>query len=72
MLFSNLSQFVGTASVARGYSGYVDSLLNDTIKHHLHHWMPIDVSWISDYPDFFAFGLTLLLTGSPNSSFFLK
>jgi hypothetical protein len=58
-----LHQFLGTASVARGYSGYIDSLLNNTIRNHLHEWMPIKIGWISDYPDFFAFGITLLLTG---------
>lgn len=57
-----LEYVIGTASVARGYSGYVDYLLNDTIKNHLHKWMPIEINHISDYPDFFAFGITILLT----------
>ncbi|XP_064460418.1 high affinity cationic amino acid transporter 1-like isoform X2 [Ornithodoros turicata] len=57
-----LEYVIGTASVARGYSGYLDSLLNDTIQVHLKQWMPIGVSWMSSYPDLFAFGITLLLT----------
>lgn len=56
-----LEYVIGTASVARGYSGYLDSLLNHTIEQHMQQWMPIGVTWLSSYPDLFALGITLFL-----------
>ncbi|XP_050041877.1 high affinity cationic amino acid transporter 1-like isoform X1 [Dermacentor andersoni] len=56
-----LEYIIGTASVARGYSGYLDSLLNRTMETHMRQWMPISVSWLSSYPDLFALGITLIL-----------
>ncbi|XP_042909296.1 cationic amino acid transporter 3 isoform X2 [Parasteatoda tepidariorum] len=56
-----LEYVIGTASVARGYSGYLDSLFNGTIEKHLRAAMPIDIQHVSAYPDFLAFGITLLL-----------
>uniref|UniRef100_A0A131YKQ5 Amino acid transmembrane transport n=1 Tax=Rhipicephalus appendiculatus TaxID=34631 RepID=A0A131YKQ5_RHIAP len=56
-----LEYIIGTASVARGYSGYLDSLVNHTIETHMREWMPISVSWLSSYPDLFALGITLFL-----------
>ncbi|XP_035232940.1 high affinity cationic amino acid transporter 1-like [Stegodyphus dumicola] len=57
-----LEYVIGTASVARGYGDYIDSLINGTIARHLNHTLPIHVSYLSSYPDFLAFGITLLLT----------
>ncbi|XP_074601056.1 high affinity cationic amino acid transporter 1-like isoform X2 [Brevipalpus obovatus] len=57
-----LEYVIGTASVARGYSGYLDSLVNGTIARHFEEWMPLGVSHMSAYPDLFAFGITLVLT----------
>uniref|UniRef100_L7M4P8 Putative slimfast n=1 Tax=Rhipicephalus pulchellus TaxID=72859 RepID=L7M4P8_RHIPC len=56
-----LEYIIGTASVARGYSGYLDSLFNHTIETHMRQWMPISVSWLSSYPDLFALAITLFL-----------
>lgn len=56
-----LEYVIGTASVARGYSGYIDSLFNGTMQKHLQEVMPIDIPNVSEYPDFLAFGITLLL-----------
>ncbi|CAN7986151.1 unnamed protein product [Ixodes pacificus] len=58
-----LEYVIGTASVARGYSGYMDSLLNHTIETHFREWMPLGVSWLSTYPDVFALAITLFLAG---------
>jgi len=46
-----LEYAIGTASVARGYSGYLDSLLNKSMETALTNAMPINVrffksSWI--------------------------
>ncbi|GFR07784.1 high affinity cationic amino acid transporter 1, partial [Trichonephila clavata] len=57
-----LEYVIGTASVARGYSEYLDSMFNQTIARHLNHTLPIHVNSLSSYPDFLAFGITLLLT----------
>ncbi|XP_053209004.1 high affinity cationic amino acid transporter 1-like isoform X2 [Panonychus citri] len=57
-----LEYVIGTASVARGYSGYIDSLFNGSIAAHFEEWMPLGVPNMSAYPDFLALGITLLLT----------
>ena len=57
-----LEYVIGTASVARAYSGYLDSLLNNTMQNHFREAMPINISFLSPYPDFCAFLITLALT----------
>ncbi|XP_055947666.1 high affinity cationic amino acid transporter 1-like isoform X2 [Argiope bruennichi] len=57
-----LEYVIGTASVARGYSNYLDSIFNETIARHLNATLPINLPSLSSYPDFLAFGITLLLT----------
>jgi hypothetical protein len=36
--------------VARGYSGYLDSLLNNTMKNAFQASMPIHVPFLAEYP----------------------
>lgn len=48
--------------MARGVSSYIDVLTNYTIERALHEAMPINVSFLSQYPDFFALGMVILLT----------
>lgn len=57
-----LEYVIGTASVARGYSGYVDKLANNSMSEALGESMPISVSFLSEYPDFLAFGLSFILS----------
>ncbi|XP_063597840.1 cationic amino acid transporter 2-like isoform X2 [Penaeus indicus] len=57
-----LEYVIGTASVARGYSGYVDKLANNSMSEALGEAMPISVGFLSDYPDFLAFGLSFILS----------
>ncbi|XP_003424871.1 high affinity cationic amino acid transporter 1 [Nasonia vitripennis] len=57
-----LEYVIGTASMARGVSSYIDVLTNYTIERALHEAMPIKVSFLSQYPDFFALGMVILLT----------
>ncbi|XP_049957826.1 high affinity cationic amino acid transporter 1-like [Schistocerca serialis cubense] len=57
-----LEYVIGAASVARGLTGYIDSLVNNAISNASRQAMPIDVDFLSDYPDFLAFGITFLLT----------
>lgn len=56
-----LEYIIGTASVARGLSNYLDALIGNVIRNTLQSAMPIRVSFLSDYPDFFAFSVVLLL-----------
>ena len=60
----DLIVFSGASSVARGYSGYIDKLTNNTISSALTDAMPMSVDGFSSYPDFLAFALILSLTGS--------
>lgn len=58
-----LEYVIGTASVARGLSGYFDSLIDNNMSKALNESMHIDVSFLGDYPDFLSFGMVLLLAG---------
>ncbi|CAL4079719.1 unnamed protein product [Meganyctiphanes norvegica] len=58
-----LEYVIGAASVARGYSGYIDELAENKISDALADAMGIKVGFLSDYPDFLAFGLCFLITG---------
>lgn len=53
--------FSGTASVARGLSSYLDALIGNAISKWLRSIMPIHVDFLSEYPDFFAFAVVILL-----------
>lgn len=69
-----LEYVIGTASVARGLSGYFDSLINNNMSKALNESMHIDVDFLGDYPDFLSFGMVLLLAailafGAKESSF---
>ncbi|XP_059178303.1 cationic amino acid transporter 2-like isoform X2 [Physella acuta] len=57
-----LEYVIGTASVARGWSGYFDSLIDKKISKFFNSTMPMHIDELSEYPDFFALGITLLVT----------
>ncbi|XP_019866584.1 high affinity cationic amino acid transporter 1-like [Aethina tumida] len=57
-----LEYIIGTASVARGLSNYIDALADHKIREAFRDWMPMDVSFLSEYPDFLSFILVMLLT----------
>ncbi|XP_035733325.1 cationic amino acid transporter 3-like [Vespa mandarinia] len=56
-----LEYVIGTASVARGLSNYIDALIGNVMGKTLQSIMPIEISFLSEYPDFFAFGMVMLL-----------
>ncbi|KAH9497915.1 High affinity cationic amino acid transporter 1 [Dermatophagoides farinae] len=60
-----LEYIIGAASVARGYSNYLDGIFDNKIqnffKKTLHLELP-HTKWFSDYPDLFAFSLTMILS----------
>ncbi|CAG9862945.1 unnamed protein product [Phyllotreta striolata] len=57
-----LEYVIGTASVASGMSNYINSLVDNKIKDTLQEWMPMNVSFLSPYPDFLSFIFVMILT----------
>lgn len=49
--------------MARGLSNYIDALAANQISVTFRAWLPMDVSFLSQYPDLLAFLLVLVLTG---------
>ncbi|XP_059622443.1 cationic amino acid transporter 2-like isoform X2 [Phlebotomus argentipes] len=56
-----LQYVIGSASISRGLSLYLDTLIGDTLKRSFRSVAPIDVEFLSTYFDFFAFALPILL-----------
>ncbi|XP_056647777.1 high affinity cationic amino acid transporter 1-like isoform X1 [Diorhabda sublineata] len=56
-----LEYIIGSASVARGISLYLDTLLNNTLETTFKDIAPIHLSFMSEYFDFLAFGLSIIL-----------
>ena len=59
-----LEYVIGTSSVARAFSSYFDSLIENRIQNFFKEYMPMNVPGLSEYPDFFAFAITILITGN--------
>ncbi|XP_074653949.1 high affinity cationic amino acid transporter 1-like [Tubulanus polymorphus] len=57
-----LEYVIGTASVARAWSGYFDSLIDNRIGTFFATNMPMKMTGLAPYPDFFAFSITMFLT----------
>ena len=58
-----LEYAIGTASVARAYSGYLDHLLGNVMETTFKTYLPLNLGpRLSPYPDICAFAITLLLT----------
>ncbi|XP_059622819.1 cationic amino acid transporter 2 [Phlebotomus argentipes] len=56
-----LEYVIGTASVARGLSGYLDSIFDQKMSQTLYELFPINVDFLAEYPDFFTFIVVMLL-----------
>ncbi|KAL3269775.1 hypothetical protein HHI36_008835 [Cryptolaemus montrouzieri] len=56
-----LEYIIGSASVAKGLSSYVDNLWNGTLSSTFLRIAPIDIPFLSSYFDIFAFSVSLLL-----------
>ncbi|KYN07288.1 Low affinity cationic amino acid transporter 2 [Cyphomyrmex costatus] len=59
-----LEYVIGSASVVRALSTYVDVLFNDSMRNSFESVMPINVDSLSSYPDFFALGVTLIFSAA--------
>uniref|UniRef100_A0A224XCH0 Putative amino acid transporter n=1 Tax=Panstrongylus lignarius TaxID=156445 RepID=A0A224XCH0_9HEMI len=57
-----LEYVIGTASVARAFSSYLDTMTGNVMADTLKEIMPIRVSFLSAYPDFLSLGIVLVLT----------
>ncbi|EEB13784.1 Low-affinity cationic amino acid transporter, putative [Pediculus humanus corporis] len=58
-----LEYVIGTASVAKALSVYIDALANNTMKDTLQTMFPINVSFLSSYPDFLSFFFVMIVAG---------
>lgn len=58
-----VSECAGASSVARGLSNYIDSLVDNRMKQFLRETMPINVSFLGQYPDWLSWIVILLLNG---------
>ncbi|KAK3801594.1 hypothetical protein RRG08_013273 [Elysia crispata] len=58
-----LEYVIGTASVARATSSYFDNLIGNQMSTFFKTHFPMDAAQLSEYPDFFALAITLVLTG---------
>lgn len=58
-----LEYAIGTSSVAKGYSIYLDSLCNNATRHFSESILPLNLGEnFGEYFDFVSFGITMLLT----------
>ncbi|XP_053685632.1 cationic amino acid transporter 2-like [Sabethes cyaneus] len=57
-----LEYIIGTASVARGLSGYIDALIDYRIAGAMRNIMEIRISFLGSYPDVFSFLVVLTVT----------
>lgn len=57
-----LEYAIGSASVVKGLSNYLDELVGNKISAFFLEYMPMDVPGLGAYPDLFAFGVIMLFT----------
>ncbi|XP_035794214.1 cationic amino acid transporter 2-like [Anopheles albimanus] len=57
-----LEYIIGTASVARGLSGYIDALIDHRMGNALKEVIEIKVSFLAEYPDVFSFLVVMIVT----------
>ncbi|XP_077998898.1 high affinity cationic amino acid transporter 1-like [Glandiceps talaboti] len=58
-----LEYVIGTASVARGWSGYLDAMIGNRIENFSMTYVPMHIPGLAAYPDFVALTTILLVTG---------
>ncbi|XP_035918374.1 cationic amino acid transporter 2-like [Anopheles stephensi] len=57
-----LEYIIGTASVARGLSGYIDALIDHRMGNAIKDVIQMKVSFLAEYPDVFSFLVVLVIT----------
>jgi solute carrier family 7 (cationic amino acid transporter), member 3 len=58
-----LEYVIGTSSVARGLSGYIDALFDNKMGNFWRDLFPMNVGFLAKYPDFFSFVIVMVLCG---------
>jgi solute carrier family 7 (cationic amino acid transporter), member 3 len=58
-----LEYVIGTSSVARGLSGYIDALIDNKMGDFWHSLFPMNIDFLAKYPDFFSFIIVMVLSG---------
>ncbi|KOC62571.1 Low affinity cationic amino acid transporter 2 [Habropoda laboriosa] len=58
-----LRYVIGSVIILKGLSTYVDALFNSIMRNAFESAAHIDINHFSSYPDFFAFGVTLIFSG---------
>ncbi|KAF5273948.1 hypothetical protein FQA39_LY01063 [Lamprigera yunnana] len=59
-----LEYVIGSASVAKGLSLYLDTLINSTLENTFKEIAPINVSFLATYFDFFSFVISVVLAAA--------
>ncbi|XP_034242963.1 cationic amino acid transporter 3-like [Thrips palmi] len=57
-----LEYAIGTASITRGVSTYIDTLVDHKISDFFNSTVPMHVPTLASYPDFFSFGICAVMT----------
>lgn len=57
-----LEYVIGTSSVARGLSGYVDAMAGNEMSKYFKNLVHFEVGFLAEYPDLFSFVIVLLIT----------
>lgn len=57
-----LEYAIGTASVTRGVSTYIDTLVDHRMSQFFNETVPMSVPTLASYPDFFSFGIIVVMT----------
>lgn len=59
-----LEYAIGSASVAKGISNYIDAIVNNAISNAFLKVFPINVAYFGQYADFFALGIIVVISGT--------
>lgn len=49
--------------MARGLSSYIDKLAGNVMQNKMREIMPMNIDFLSQYPDFFSFAVVMVLAG---------
>lgn len=62
-----LEYAIGSASVVKGISNYIDAIFDKKISIFFREYLPINVEGFGQYADFFAFAIIIVITSKINN-----